>query len=635
MTCLLKEGLAEDAEPSGESLFDCLAEIDIRDSEWRIGNYEILEEIGRGGMGVIYKARQQHSRRIVALKCILSYHSDSTETVVRFRREAEAVSSLDHPNILPIYEVGEAEGLPFFTMKFAAGGSLQSAKQALRDTPRHSVRLLARVARAVHYAHSEGILHRDLKPANILLDGWREPLVSDFGLAKWLETTSDLTRTLTIFGTPGYIAPEQTSGPAASLKPTADIYSLGAILFDLLAGRPPFLGDHALAVLRQAAERPAPKLRSLVPSLDRDLETICAKCLEREPEARYRTAADLADDLERWLEGRPITARPVGAIADGWRWARRNSKLAASMAACVILAAAGIVWHAENRRLGVSVREAQLAARSVVVLPFIDLDNAQPDGALGEGIATSLEQTLATRGPARVRPLPNAQPWLAGTSVATDITTAAATARARFVLTGTTRNKHGKRRVTVRLLSGSSGELLLKRVFEDVSANSLPPAIESLSADAEAALGGNVDASANSASNDPGLRDPAAREFLISGRQLVFRDTVADSDRAIGCFEQALKLQPNSSVAHAYLASALGGRHHYAPDAATLERAAAEARIAVQLAPFSADAHRALGGVLYQQGEMAAAEEEQLAALEMGGTEERIVSLIGMTAAVR
>ncbi len=262
----------------------------MQDTHWRVGNYEILEEIGRGGMGVIYRARQRHSRRIVALKRMVSYHADSRETLERFRREAEAAASLDHPNILPIYEVGQGEdGLPFFTMKYAAGGSLQKAGPALRGEPRECVRLLAKGARAVQYAHEHGILHRDLKPGNILLDGHGEPIVTDFGLAKWLDTNTDLTRTLTIFGTPGYIAPEQAKGPAAKLTPAADVYSLGALLFDLFTGRPPFLGEHALAVIQQASERPAPKLRSLAPTLDRDLETICARCLEREPQARYRS----------------------------------------------------------------------------------------------------------------------------------------------------------------------------------------------------------------------------------------------------------------------------------------------------------------------------------------------------------
>src|SRR5438132_1558443 len=195
-------------------------------------------------MGVIYRARQRHSRRIVALKRILSYHADGQETLARFRREAEAAASLDHPNILPIYEVSEAEdGLPFFTMKYAAGGSLLEATKALRNETLRCVALMAKVAGAVEHAHLQGILHRDLKPGNIMLDSGGEPLVSDFGLAKWLDTTRDITRTLTIFGTPGYIAPEQVKGARDSLTPAADVYSLGAILFDLFAGRPPFLGE--------------------------------------------------------------------------------------------------------------------------------------------------------------------------------------------------------------------------------------------------------------------------------------------------------------------------------------------------------------------------------------------------------
>src|SRR3954468_17892035 len=245
--CLLGAGLTAVEEDESETLNDVLAEVRLPDQNWRLGNYEILEEIGRGGMGVIYRARQRHSRRIVAVKRVLSYHSDSRETLARFRREAQAAASLDHPNILPIYEVSESEdGLPFFSMKFATGGTLHQIAPALRNDPRQCVALVAKITRAVQYAHSRGILHRDLKPGNIHLDGLGEPLVSDFGLAKWLDTSSDLTRTLTIFGTPGYIAPEQAQGRAQDLPPASDIYSLGAILFDLLTGRPPFLGEHAL-----------------------------------------------------------------------------------------------------------------------------------------------------------------------------------------------------------------------------------------------------------------------------------------------------------------------------------------------------------------------------------------------------
>src|SRR5213079_864168 len=225
---------------------------------WFLGNYEILEQIGCGGMGVIYRARQRHSRRIVAVKRVLSYRADSHGALQRFRREAQAVASLDHPNILPIYEVSESEdGVPFFSMKFATGGSLQKVGPALRAEPRRCVQLMAKVARAVEYAHNHGILHRDLKPGNILLDGRAEPLVSDFGLAKFLDANKDTTKSLTTFGTPGYTAPEQAEGAATALTPAADVYSLGAILFELLAGRAPFLGSNAVAVMRQAAETPA------------------------------------------------------------------------------------------------------------------------------------------------------------------------------------------------------------------------------------------------------------------------------------------------------------------------------------------------------------------------------------------
>src|SRR5437899_6403799 len=374
INCLLREGLEAKGEASREAFESILAEANVTDTQWRLGHYEILEEIGRGGMGVIYRARQQHSRRIVAVKRIFAHQANSHETLVRFRREAEAVASLDHPNILPIYEVSESEeGLPFFSMKYATGGSLRTAAPVVRTEPRECARLMAKVARGIAYAHGKGILHRDLQPGNILLDGSSEPMVSDFGLAKWLNEDSALTRTLETLGTPGYIAPEQVECRAADLTSAADIYSLGAILFYLLTGRPPFVGPNVLYVIHQAAATPAPRLRSLAPSLDRDLETIVGRCLESDPNARYKSAGALADDLEHWLRHEPIRARPTGVFTYGRKWVQRNPTSTVLLSSLVALGVViGVMfWERESPR--------PLPA-GIAVLPFENL-SADPQNA--------------------------------------------------------------------------------------------------------------------------------------------------------------------------------------------------------------------------------------------------------------
>src|SRR6266480_1053917 len=392
VSCLLCQGLEIGGEVSKAVYETVLDELDARDKPWQLGNYEILEQIGCGGMGVIYRARQRHSRRIVAVKRVLSYRADSHGALQRFRREAQAVASLDHPNILPIYEVSESEdGLPFFSMKFADKGSLQENAASLRDEPRKCVQLMAKVAHAVEYAHSRGVLHRDIKPGNILINDRGEPLVSDFGLAKLLDGNNDLTRSLTTFGTAGFIAPEQANGAAADFTPAADVYSLGAVLFNVLAGRPPFLGSNPVSVIRQASETQAPKLRSLAPSLDRDLETICARCLERDPKARYQSAGDLAADLERWLVGRPIVARPVSAPARIWRWSRRNPKLVGAATAGLLLGAAA-VWLFRSELFRAS--QFNPPDRSIAVLPFTDSSETKDQEYLCDGISEEILHTL-------------------------------------------------------------------------------------------------------------------------------------------------------------------------------------------------------------------------------------------------
>ncbi|HEX9264938.1 MAG TPA: serine/threonine-protein kinase, partial [Candidatus Binatia bacterium] len=282
----------------------------------RIEDYEIINEVARGGMGVVYRARQNHPNRVVALKMILPSHLSSPDSVARFRAEAEAAASLDHECILPIYAVGEHDGAPFYSMKFAEGDALSARIDHYRDKPREAAALIAKVARAIAFAHEHGILHRDLKPANVLFDAAGKPYVSDFGLAKWLRRECYLTQTLAVLGTPFYMAPEQAAD-SRGVTAAADIYSLGAILYHLLAGCPPICGETPMEILLRAGKQTPKRIRLTNRNVPRDLEVICLKCLEKEPSARYASADALADDLERFGAGRTINARPLGLTNRG------------------------------------------------------------------------------------------------------------------------------------------------------------------------------------------------------------------------------------------------------------------------------------------------------------------------------
>ena len=336
-----------------------------------VPGYEILSELGRGGMGVVYKARQVALGRDVALKMILGGHGSSPQVQARLRSEAELVARLTHPNIVQIHEVGEAGGLPFLAMEFVNGGTL--ARNQL--PPREVASLLATLAGAVHAAHARNVVHRDLKPANVLLTADGVPKIADFGLARGLDTDSRQTISGEVLGTPSYMAPEQAAGSLAGVGPAADVYALGGILYVALTGRPPFAAETPLATLLQVCHQdvvPPSRLREQIP---RDLETICLKCLSKAPEKRYASALELSDDLNRFLRGEPVLARPVGTAEWIWKWVRRRPTTAALSVA--VLAIVAIVLGAVARdfyyRVKLQGKEDQVLERTKVARDAADI----------------------------------------------------------------------------------------------------------------------------------------------------------------------------------------------------------------------------------------------------------------------
>ena len=330
--------------------------LEVGDRIRYFGDYELTDEIARGGMGIVYRARQVSLGRTVAVKMILAGQLAGDEDVKRFHAEAEAAAQLDHPAIVSIYEVGEHSGRHYFSMQYVGGTDLARKTREAPLAPEEAVGLLVQVVDAIAYAHDQGVLHRDLKPSNVLIDASGQPLVTDFGLAKRIDAASDLTSTGQIVGTPSYMPPEQAAGRKSAIGTASDVYSLGAVLYEALTGRAPFRADTALGTLRQVldpdVETASPRL--LNPAIDRDLETIVLKCLEKEPGGRYGTARELGDDLRRWQRGEPILARPVGGAEKAWRWCRRNPAVAGLsalvLALLLIVASVSAAGYVKTRR---------------------------------------------------------------------------------------------------------------------------------------------------------------------------------------------------------------------------------------------------------------------------------------------
>jgi TolB-like protein/Tfp pilus assembly protein PilF/predicted Ser/Thr protein kinase len=353
------------------------------------GDYEVLEEIGRGGQGVVYRAHQKSLNRTVALKVIGLGPWTTEAHLKRFRREAEAAASLDHPCIVPIYEVGERDGQCYFSMKFVEGGQLDEVVRRKPISIPRAVELVAKLARTVHYAHEHRILHRDIKPGNILLDAKGEPLLTDFGFARLVEAESTITQTLEVMGTPSYMAPEQASGETTKVNKATDVYGLGAVLYQLLTGHPPFAEKTTYQTIRLLLDTEPRPPRLWNRKIGRELSTICLKCLEKDPGRRYSSALALAEDLEHWLKHEPIRAKRTGFFTHAVKWVRRKPAVAALIASSIALAAA-LGWNVWKTEL-----ISQPATKGVAVLPFENLTRDPGNAYFVDGVQEEILTNLA------------------------------------------------------------------------------------------------------------------------------------------------------------------------------------------------------------------------------------------------
>jgi serine/threonine protein kinase/Flp pilus assembly protein TadD len=558
----------------------------------RIEDYEIINEVARGGMGIVYRARQNHPNRVVALKMILPSHVGSHDAVARFRAEAEAAASLDHECILPIYAVGEKDGVPFYSMKFAEGGNLSARIKDFQHSPRKSAALIAALARAVEYAHVHGILHRDLKPGNVLFDAARKPFVSDFGLAKWLERETDLTQTLAILGTPFYMAPEQATG-ARTITAAADIYSLGAILFHLLTGRPPFRGGNPMEVLRHAAERPPPRPRALNRRIPSDLETICLKCLEKDPAVRYASAAALADDLDRFIVGRPIRARRAGPAKHFLRWIKRNPVMAGLATAFLCLI--GLLVHLTNSRAPGVVA----AQPGIAVLPFENLSDDKTNAYFASGIHDDLLVNLSKIADLKVISQASVLPYK---DTPRDLPAIGRALAVNAVLEGSVRHTGSYARINVRLIDTKKGEQIWAESYDRELTDAF--AIQSnLAFEIASALKAKLTPVETARLRRPPTQSGEAYLLYVQANDYAAgRDKLRpDLEKAEELYQRAVKLDPSFALAYGQLARLESVFYSYR-EQTPARRAKAQAAVdeALRLQPELPEAHLAQGDLYWR-----------------------------------
>jgi TolB-like protein/Flp pilus assembly protein TadD len=584
--CLLETGLDSDEAVTG---------IDDAGSPMPMlmdfGDYELLEQIGRGGQGIVFRARQKSLNRIVALKVIGLGRWATEAHLKRFRLEAEAAARLEHPGIVPIYEVGERDGSCYFSMRFVEGGQLDEVARRKPMSIRQAVELIVKVARTVHYAHEHGILHRDIKPGNILLDAKGEPHLTDFGLARLVEFESSVTHTLDVLGTPSYMAPEQAVGNNAAISSGTDVYGLGAVLYQLLTGQPPFAGGTTYETIKLLLDTEPRQPRLLNPKIDRDLSTICLKCLEKDPQRRYSSALALAEDLERWLKHEPIQARHTGVFARGRKWVRRNPTTGVLIASLVALAAAVgvIVWKSELVRHPIPA--------SIAVLPFLDLSQAKDQEYFCDGMSEEILDALAKVDGLHVVARTSSFSFKGKNVNASEV---GRKLSVENVLEGSLRREGNRIRISAQLINARSGVHLWSETYERE--------LQGVFALQDEITRAIVDALKIKLA----ISLPAHEQHNTEAYDLFFKGEYefhqAESslaaeayDRADASYRQAVARDPNFAEAAAEFARSRLSRHWFVSSLAPPELEEVKSIIdrALALAPNSPEAHLALGLFFY------------------------------------
>ena len=576
--CLFKSaiGSIEGEEPVGLSA-----------AQLNFDDYELLQEIGRGGQGVVYRARQKSLNRTVALK-VIGVGSWATEAhLKRFRFEAEAAAGLNHPFIVPIHEIRERGGYCYFSMNLIDGGQLDEVVKQRPLSIRRAAELIAKLARTVHYAHEHCIVHRDIKPGNILLDAKGEPHLTDFGLARLVETESHVTCTTDVLGTPNYMAPEQAAGGNTELTYAADIYALGAVFYQLLTERVPFVGRTAYETVRLVLEAEPAVPRLINPKVDRDLSTICLKCLEKDPKRRYASALALAEDLERWLRREPIKARPSGLFTRGGKWLQRNPASAVSIGAlaALLVAVSVLIWESDLFH--------PPPTTGIAVLPFENLSENKNDAFLADGFQDDVLTKLAKIADLKV---------ISRTSVmsyrgARNIRQIGDALHVSHVLEGSVRRETDRIHVNAQLIDARTDQHLWAEEY-DRGLSEMFAVQSEIAQQIADRLQARLSPTERAAITERPTADPVAYAFytevkaIDAGSDWEGKDRILN--REVELLEKATQRDPNFALAYCALAKAHGDLYFMIWDPKHLELAKKAGEAAVRVRPDLGETHLAL-----------------------------------------